>query len=313
MHSHGPHGHADGHHDHDHHHHNHDFSKVNLSFIVAVAANLGYTIVEAVYAVITNSASLLADAGHNLSDVLGLLLAWGAAYLATLDPTWHFSYGYRRFTILAALINAIVLILAALYIAFESIEKLINPTPVSEVVIMIVATIGIAVNAGSAWLFHAGSKEDLNLKGAYLHLAYDALISVGVVIAAAAMYLTGWLWLDGLVGLVIVAVIVWGTWGLLKESLNLMMDAVPEHIDRNAVCSFLEDVDGVSEVHDLHIWAMSTNETCLTAHLVMPENTLWESEDGYNTIGRALKEQFQIHHVTLQVEKDFDCVTQDCD
>ena len=306
------------HHDHGHDHHTHhhfdgDFGKVNLSFVLAVTANLGFTILEAVYAVITGSASLLADAGHNLSDVLGLLLAWGAAYLATWDPTKDFSYGYRRLSILAALINALVLILASLYIAYESLQKLINPTPVPGFVIMIVATIGILVNAGSAWLFHAGSKEDLNLKGAYLHLAYDALISVGVVIAALVIYLTGWLWIDGLVGLFIVAVIVIGTWGLLKESLNLMMDGVPSHIDRNEVQTFLESVEGVSEVHDLHIWAMSTNETCLTAHLVMPENTLWDSEDGYNAIGRELKDKFQIHHITVQVEKDFDCVTQDCD
>lgn len=303
------------HHDHGHNHHHFDgdFGKVNLSFVLAVTANLGYTILEAVYAVITGSASLLADAGHNLSDVLGLLLAWGAAYLATWDPTKDFSYGYRRLSILAALINALVLVLASLYIAYESIQKLIDPTPVPEFVIMIVATIGILVNAGSAWLFHAGSKEDLNLKGAYLHLAYDALVSVGVVIAALMIYLTGWLWIDGLVGLFIVTVILLGTWGLLKESLNLMMDGVPSHIDRNEVQTFLESVAGVSEVHDLHIWAMSTNETCLTAHLVMPENTLWDSEDGYNAIGRELKDKFQIHHITIQVEKDFHCVTQDCD
>lgn len=305
--------HHDHGHDHHHHHFDGDFGKVNLSFVLAVTANLGYTILEAVYAVITGSASLLADAGHNLSDVLGLLLAWGAAYLATWDPTKDFSYGYRRLSILAALINALVLVLASLYIAYESIQKLINPTPVPEFVIMIVATIGILVNAGSAWLFHAGSKEDLNLKGAYLHLAYDALVSVGVVIAALMIYLTGWLWIDGLVGLFIVTVILLGTWGLLKESLNLMMDGVPSHIDRNEVQTFLESVAGVSEVHDLHIWAMSTNETCLTAHLVMPENTLWDSEDGYNAIGRELKDKFQIHHITIQVEKDFDCVTQDCD
>lgn len=308
--------HTHGHHDHDHHNHHHyhgDFSKLNLTFVLAVVANLGFTILEAVFAIITGSASLLADAGHNLSDVLGLLLAWGAAYLATLDPTKDFSYGYRRLSILAALINALVLIFASLYIAYESIEKLINPTPIPEFVIMIVATIGIFVNAGCAWLFHSGSKEDLNLKGAYLHLAYDALISVGVVVAALVIYLTDWIWIDGLVGLFIVAVIVIGTWGLFKESLSLMMDGVPAHIDRAEVSAFLESVEGVSEVHDLHIWAMSTNETCLTAHLVMPENTLWDSEDGYNAIGRALKDKFQIHHITLQVEKDFDCVTQDCD
>ncbi len=307
------HSHAHGHHDHDHgHSHTPDFKNVNLSFVIAVAANLLFTIFEGTYAIIVDSASLLADAGHNLSDVLGLLLAWGAAYLATKHSNHHFSYGYRRSTILAALGNSVTLVLAALYIAYESFSKLINPTPVSEVAIMIVAGVGIFVNAGSAWLFHRGSKSDLNLKGAYLHLAYDALISVGVVIAAIAMYFTGWSWLDGLVGLAIVVVIVWGTWGLLTESLNLMMDAVPQHIDRDEVSEYLAGVPGVSGVHDLHIWALSTNENCLTAHLVMPENTLWESETGYTDISAALKERFNINHVTLQVEKDADCATQDC-
>lgn len=304
-------------HGHGHHHHGHDhgveFRNVNFSFVIAVAANFLFTILEGVFALITNSASLLADAGHNLSDVLGLLLAWGAAYLATQRSSSAYSYGFRKTTILAALINAVVLIFAAAFIAFESVEKILRPTPVSEVAIMIVAGIGIIVNFGSALLFRQGSKEDLNIRGAYLHLAYDALISIGVVVAAALMYLTGWLWIDGVAGLIIVLIIVFGTWGLLKDSVNLMLDAVPQNIDRDAVQQFLTGIDGVSQVHDLHIWALSTNENCLTAHLVMPENTLWDSGSGYADIGQALRERFHIHHVTLQVEKDFDCVTQDCD
>ena len=304
-------------HSHGHHHHGHEhkggFQDINASFMIAVVANLGFTAIEAFYAFTTDSASLLADAGHNLSDVLGLLLAWGAAYLATRSSSSLYSYGYRRTTILAAITNALVLIFAAAFITFESIDKIVNPTEVAEVVIMIVAGIGIAVNAGCALLFRASSKNDLNVKGAYLHLAYDALISVGVVVAAAAMYFTGWLWLDGAVGLLVVVVIFWGTWGLLMDSVNMILDAVPQHIDRAAVHNYLLEIDGVSEVHDLHIWALSTNESCLTAHLVMPENTLWDADSGYGDIGKALDDQFRIQHVTLQVEKDFECATQDCD
>ncbi len=306
--------HSHGHHDHGHgHEHTVEFRNISTSFVIAVVANLGFTVLEGVYAFITDSASLLADAGHNLSDVLGLLLAWGAAYLATRPTSNMYSYGYRRTTILAAITNALVLIFAAAFIAFESIDKILNPTEVSEFVIMIVATIGIVVNAGCAMLFRKASKDDLNMKGAYLHLAYDALISVGVVLAAAAMYFTGWLWLDGAVGLLIVIVIVWGTWGLLMDSVNMILDAVPQHIDRQAVHNHLMEIDGVSQVHDLHIWALSTNESCLTAHLVMPENTLWDADSGYGDISKALNDEFRIQHVTLQVEKDLDCTTQDCD
>lgn len=306
------HSHAHGHHDHAH-GHPQEFKNVSTSFIVAVIANLGFTVLEAIYAVIADSASLLADAGHNLSDVLGLLLAWGAAYLATQQTSKLYSYGYRRTTILAAMINAVVLFLVAGIIAFESFDKLLNPSPVGELAIMIVAAIGIFVNAGTALLFREGGEKDLNLKGAYLHLVYDALISVGVVISAAVIYFTGWLWVDGLAGLLIVLVIVLGTWGLLRDSLNLILDAVPQHIDREEVFAYLAGVEGVTEVHDLHIWALSTNETCLTAHLVMPEKPLWESDDGYEVVGRALKTEFDIHHVTLQVEKAAECATQDCD
>jgi len=300
-------------HDHSHVHSTEAFQSINLSFIVAVIANLAFTIFEAVYAHVANSVSLLGDAGHNLSDVLGLLLAWGAAYLATKKSSQLFSYGYRRTTILATIINSIVLVLAAGYIAAESLQRFFTPSPVAEVAIMIVASVGIVVNAGTALLFSKGSHHDLNLRGAFLHLAYDAVISAGVVVGAILMYLTGWLWVDPLIGLMIVFVIIGGTWKLLRDSINLILDAVPQNINRQQVQSHLLAIDGVSQVHDLHIWALSTHENCLTAHLVMPENTLWDSESGYVDIGKSLAEKFQIHHVTLQVEKDLECATQDCD
>ncbi len=305
MHGHSSHGHS--------HDHSVSLENINLSFIIAVSANLVFTIVEAVYGILANSVSLLGDAGHNLSDVLGLLLAWGATYLASKKATDFYSYGYRRTTILAAIINALVLVFAALYIAYESIDKFMDPAPISEKAMIIVAGIGILVNAGTAMLFVKGRKDDLNLRGAFLHLAYDALISVGVVIAGITIYYTGWLWVDPFVGLFIVVIIIAGTWGMLRDSINLILDAVPQGVDRIAVRSFLETITGVTQVHDLHIWAMSTRENCLTAHLVMPENTLWESEASYAAIGRSLRDEYNIHHVTLQVEKDLDCNNQDCD
>ena len=297
---------------HSHEHAHPAFENLSFSFVIAIIANLAFTIFEAIYAVLTNSASLLADAGHNLSDVLGLLLAWGAAYLATRTASHLYSYGFRKTTILAALTNAIVLILTAAFIGIEALDKLVNPSAMSEITVMLVAGIGIAVNTGTALLFRKDSKKDLNIKGAYLHLAYDALISVGVVISAAFIYLKGWLWLDGLTGLIIVSVILWGTWSLLKDSTNLILDAVPGHINREEVLNYLRSIEGVEEVHDLHIWALSTNETSMTAHLVMPERPLWESESEYGDIDATLKRRFDIHHVTLQVEKDNQCVTQDC-
>jgi cobalt-zinc-cadmium efflux system protein len=305
MHTHSPQDHA---HDHGPSH----LASVNMSFVIAVAANLGFTIIEAIYGFLSNSVSLLGDAGHNLSDVLGLLLAWGAAYLATQQTSAAYSYGYRKSTILAAVINAVVLIFTAGFIAFESIEKFIRPSPIAEVVVMIVAGIGIFVNAGTALLFMRGGKDDLNLRGAFLHLAYDAAISAGVVVAAALIFLTGWLWLDSVMGLFIVAIILGGTWGLLRDSINLIIDAVPQSVDQEQVRQYLENIAGVTEIHDLHIWAMSTRENGLTAHLVMPENTLWDSGSGYATISAELASRYNIHHVTLQVEKDPECPT-DCD
>lgn len=303
-------------HSHDTHAHNHDhpaFEETNLTFLIAVGANLALTGLEAVYGFITNSVSLLGDAGHNLSDVLGLLLAWGAAFLATQRTSNAYSYGYRKSTILAAVLNAVFLIVTTGFIAWRSVEKLITPSGIEEVPVIVVAGIGILVNAATAMMFIKGSKRDLNLRAAYLHLAYDAAISAGVVVTAVVIMLTGWSWLDPLVGLAIVGIIVFGTWGLLRDSVSLILDAVPQHIDQDRVRAYLEGIAGVTNVHDLHIWAMSTTENCLTAHLVMPENTLWDSETGYGEISHALEREFGIHHVTLQVEKDHECATTDCD
>ena len=302
---------------HDHHgHHSHhapSFSgKINLSFGLAVFANLSFTIVEAALALEADSMGLLADAGHNLSDVLGLVLAWIASYLATKKAGARFSYGYRRTTILAALANAITLLFASIYIAFGALEKLSSTTTVQTEIVIYVAAIGIVINGGAALLFMKQSHHDLNIKGAFLHLAFDALVSAGVVVAGLGMLYTDAYWIDPVVALAIVSVILYLTWRMLGDALSLILDAVPPNIDPEAVAQFLRNISGVTAVHDLHIWAMSTQETCLTAHLVMPEHPLWAQPNGYQTVSRALAQQFSIHHVTLQVEQGDNCQTQDC-
>ncbi|MDB9963249.1 cation diffusion facilitator family transporter [Pseudomonadales bacterium] len=302
---------------HDHHgHHSHhapSFSgKINLSFGLAVFANLSFTIVEAALALEADSMGLLADAGHNLSDVLGLVLAWVASYLATKKAGARFSYGYRRTTILAALANAITLLFASIYIAFGALEKLSSTTTVQTEIVIYVAAIGIVINGGAALLFMKQSHHDLNIKGAFLHLAFDALVSAGVVVAGIVMLYTDAYWIDPVVALAIVSVILYLTWRMLGDALSLILDAVPPNIDPEAVAQFLRNISGVTAVHDLHIWAMSTQETCLTAHLVMPEHPLWAQPNGYQTVSRALAQQFSIHHVTLQVEQGDNCQTQDC-
>ena len=285
---------------------------MNLSFGCAVAANLLFTVFESVLAFKAGSVGLLADAGHNLSDVLGLVLAWFASYLVTRKAGERFSYGYRRTTILAALINAVVLVVASLYIAYQSFEKMLQPAEVNAELVILVALVGIVINGGAALLFIKQSHHDLNIKGAFLHLAFDALISAGVVVSGLLIFLTGALWIDPLVGLIIVAVILIMTWRMLADALGLILDAVPPNIDLAAVTAFLQEIPGVSAVHDLHIWAMSTQENCLTAHLVMPEFPLWDTPNGYETISATLAQQFSIHHVTLQVERSDSCQTQDC-
>lgn len=307
----GHHHHGSGHsHDHAHHHAPESF---NLAFGLAVGLNLAFTIIEAIYAVMANSMSLLADAGHNLGDVLGLLFAWGASFLLTKAATKKFSYGYKRTSILAALLNSLILVGTSAIIAYESVNKLIHPQHVSEWIVIIVALIGIFINGGTALLFMRGHKDDLNIKGAFLHLAYDAIISFGVVVAGLIILYTGWMWLDPVVGLLIVAMILWGTWGLLRDSTSLLLDGVPHTINRTKVLAFLEAIEGVKAVHDLHIWGLSTKDAALTCHLVMPERRFTGKD--YHDLHHDLAHKFNISHSTIQVESgnsDIDC-GQSCD
>jgi len=245
--------------------------------------------------------ALLADAGHNFSDVLGLMLAWGASYLAKTASTEKRTYGMRKSTILAALFNAVILMIAVGAITIEAVRKLVYLEPVQGQTMIIVAAIGFVINAITALLFMKGREKDLNIKGAFLHMAADAGVSLGVVVAGLVILSTGWLWVDPIIGLVIVVVITIGTWGLLKESFHLSMDAVPKEIDLKEVGKYLKEINGVKEVHDLHVWAMSTTETALTAHLVIPE----ETKDDYflKKICGELHSKFGIGHSTIQIEK----------
>ncbi len=300
------HAHGAGHdHDHDHghagHSHAHAPRDFGFAFAVGTALNLGFVVAEAVFGIIANSMALLADAGHNLSDVLGLLIAWGAATLARRLPTARFTYGLRSSSILAALFNAIILLVAVGGIAWEAIRRFADPEPVASVTVMIVAAIGIAINGATAALFMAGRKDDINIRGAFLHMAADAAVSAGVVAAALAMWLGGGAWIDPAASLVIVVVIVWGTWSLLRDSVAMSLQAVPAGIDPLAVRSYLERLEGVARIHDLHIWPMSTTETALTCHLVMPDGA---PGDAFATrVAHELQARYRIGHTTLQIER----------
>ncbi|BAU63469.1 cation diffusion facilitator family transporter [Stanieria sp. NIES-3757] len=295
-------------HSHHHHSHEHQVTNFNRAFALATSLNIGFVVVEALFGFFTSSLALLADAGHNLSDVLGLLLAWGASWLAQRPPSKRYTYGLRRSSILAALINSVVLLVAMGGITWEAIHRLTNPTPISGTTIIGVALIGVAINTATALLFISGREQDLNIKGAFLHMAADALVSVGVVLAGIAILTTGWLWFDPAISLIIVIVVVVGTWQLLKDALNLSLDAVPNHIEPAAVKTFLTQLPGVAQVHDLHIWAMSTTETALTVHLVMPEGHPGEmfapcSRDRFLAyVCQELHDHFGIEHSTIQIE-----------
>jgi cobalt-zinc-cadmium efflux system protein len=283
-----------------HQHHHHGLPTYNRAFVIGITLNAGFVITEATFGWLTNSLALLADAGHNLSDVLGLLLAWGASWLVRRRPTRRYTYGLRRSSILAALLNACLLLIAIGAIAIEALHRLSQPLPVSEGTIIAVALVGTLINAATAALFMSGQHQDLNLKGAFLHMAADAFISLGVVLSGVAILLTGWLWFDPVFSLVIVVAIAIGTWNLLRESLNLALDAVPEGIEPLAVKTYLAELTGVVSVHDLHIWAMSTTETALTAHLIMP--TGHPGDAFLSRIAMELHDKFGIEHVTIQVE-----------
>ena len=296
----GHHHHGHGHDHAGHHHHHGDPTSHGRAFAIAIGLNAVFVAIEFTYGFIANSTALMADAGHNLSDVLGLMLAWGAAILAKRAPNARYTYGLRSSSMLAALFNSMLLMVACGIIVWEAVEQLLRPSPVAGVTVSIVAAVGIAINGFSAWLFLAGSKDDINIRGAYLHLAADAAISLGVLLAGLAVMYTGWNWLDPLVSIAIVVIIMLGTWSLLREALNLMMAAVPGNVDAPQVERYLRDHAGVRDVHDLHIWAMSTTETALTAHLVMPDG--YPGDHVLDAIAARLKADFAIHHCTLQVE-----------
>ena len=290
-------------HNHEHHHGHHHGEGVShgRAFAIAIALNLVYVAVEAGVGLAIGSLALLADAGHNLSDVAGLALAWAAAWAATRAPSPRFSYGWRGVSVLAALANAILLLLACGAIAWEAAGRLSQPAPVEGMTMIIVAGIGIVINAGTALLFMKGAAHDLNIRGAYLHMAADAAVSLGVVIAGAAILLTGLVWLDPLVSLVIVIVIVWGTWGLLRQSLAMMLQGTPQGIDADAVRTTIAAQPGVSSVHDLHIWNIGTTEVALTAHVVMPAGLAGDA--WHLALSEVLRERFGIGHPTVQIER----------
>lgn len=288
-------------HSHDHHHA--DFSK---AFALGVALNVVYIIVEAACGLAFNSLALLADAGHNTSDVLGLILAWVAHYLARLPASERRTYGWKGSSILAALFNALILLIAVGGIVWEAIQRLIDPVKVGGMTVIWVAAVGVVINTLTALLFFAGRKHDLNIKGAFLHMAADAAVSVGVVIAGLVIYFSDAFWVDPLTSLLVAAVILIGTWGLLKDSANLAMQGVPREIDSQEVRAYLNQLPGVEGVHDIHIWAMSTTEVALTAHLIRPG--LQDNDELLAEISRELHDRFGIEHVTVQIERDLEAV-----
>ncbi len=307
------HGHHHHHHDdgHDHgrgHGHHHPAPPTgDWRYAVGLIVNLAFVACEFTAGVLADSTALIADAGHNLSDVLGLAMAGGAAWLATLAAGRRRTYGFGKATVLAALGNALLLIFACGAIAFEAVRRLAEPAPVQSGLIMAVAAIGFVINLGTALMFMRGRHEDLNVRGAYLHMMADAAVSIGVVVAGAAIWLTGWSLIDPLVSLVIVAVILWGTWGLLKDSTDLAMDAAPAGVDLDALSSGLAALPGVTAVHDLHVWGLSTTRTALTAHLVHDR----QDANALLLEAQALADRHGVAHATFQLEAGaaLDCPT----
>ena len=291
---------------HNHHHHAAPGSSHGRAFALGVVLNTAFVVLEAGAGIYSGSMALVADAGHNLSDVLGLLIAWAASILAARPPSERFTYGFKSSSILAALANASLLLVALGAILVETLRRLADPAPVAGWTMIAVAAAGIVVNTATALLFLRGRKTDLNIRGAFLHMAADAAVSAGVVVAGVLVVLTGKAWIDPVTGLAIVAVIAWGTWGLLKDALKMALLAVPEGIDEAAVRAFLSARPGVSAVHDLHIWPMSSTETALTAHLVVPGG---HPGDGFlHALAHDLEHDFGIGHATVQVETEAECV-----
>jgi cobalt-zinc-cadmium efflux system protein len=302
-HGHEGHGHDHaGHAGHGHHAHHHAPANFDRAFAIGISLNIAFVAIEAFFGWKVNSLALLADAGHNLGDVAGLVLAWGGALAGRVRAGARYTYGWKRASILAAFANALLLLVAMGSLAWEAIGRLGAPEPTQGATVMAVAGVGIFVNLGTALLFMRGGEHDINIRGAFLHMAGDALVSLGVVVAGGLSLWFGWAWLDPAVSLAIAAVIVAGTWGLFRQSLHLMFDGVPAHIDLQVVRQQLEALPGVSRVHDLHVWATGTSDVALTAHLVMPEG---HPDDAfYEAATLALRDRFRIGHVTLQVVRE---------
>ena len=284
------------------HSHSHTPQDYSRAFAIGVSLNLVFVLIEVGYGFMADSLALIADAWHNLSDVVSLLLAWGANYLASRPATPMRTFGLRRATIIASLFSAILLLFALGGIAWEGLQRLWDPSAANGSVIIVVAAIGVVINTATALLFVSGQKHDLNIRGAYLHMAADAGVSLGVVIAGLAIMYTGWLWLDPLVSLLIVLVVLFGTWNLLKESLNLSIDAVPKGIDIAEIRAYLSDLENVSEIHDLHVWALSTRQNALSVHLIRRDDHL--DNDFLHGVQKHLHHRFNISHVTVQVESE---------
>ncbi len=290
-------------HAHDHRHDHHSGARnarLSRAFALGIALNFAFVIIETICGLMANSLALVADAVHNLSDVVGLVLAWGASALAMRPPSARFTYGLRGSTILAALANAMLLLVVTGGIAWEAVLRFKYSGELNETLMIWVALAGILINGGTAWLFMADRKTDLNVRGAYLHMAADAGVSLGVAIAGAGIMLTGWRWLDPAVSLLIVVTIFVGTWGLLRDSIKLALQAAPENVDPLEVRRYLCELTGVTEAHDLHIWAMSTTETALTVHLVMPAGH--PGDDFFKRVVDDIEHRFRIGHVTIQIE-----------
>lgn len=284
--------------------HDHQIKNYNRAFAIGVLLNVVFVVIEAGYGIAAGSLALIADAGHNLSDVLGLLLAWGAAFMAAKPTTEKRTYGFRKATIIASLASAILLLVALGGIAWEAFGRFFDPKPVEGIPVIIVAGIGVIINTITALLFVSGRKHDLNIKGAFLHMAADAGVSLGVVIGGVIIMKTGWMVVDPLISLLIVLVILVGTWSLLRDSMNLAMDSVPEGINIAGIREFLSGLENISQIHDLHVWALSTTEVALSVHLVMDEDNF--KKIFLSKIQKELHDRFGIEHSTIQIERESD-------
>lgn len=282
------------------HTHSNEMKDFGKAFAIGIALNVAFIIVEITFGLIVNSLALIADAGHNLSDVLGLIIAWGASYLVKKSARGKYTYGYKKVSVLAAFLNAMILLVAIGVIIWEAVGRFSEPQQAEGTTIMIVAGIGVVINAVTALLFFSGRKQDLNIKGAFLHMAADAGISLGVVVVGLVLTFTSFYWLDPVVSIIIALIIFWGTWDLLKDSSSLVIDAVPKEIDKEGVENYLNSLSEVESFHDLHIWAMSTTETALTVHAIVTSNS--NRNKLLNRMSEDLQHKFGIIHTTIQIE-----------